>query len=1153
MAASKTSLAEKLLVLLEVGEDCLTRMYHVKVEVTRDARPVFFTDKTYARVVDSMVRKFPENDPGLDRIQGAETVRANARDFHEQLQPHYLVFKDQLEWKEATIDVLSEASTKVNQMSMSVNPFMTRFYLDLMVKYIRVHILMRSVVDRKALLSMFSLCHKIKNNENEPTYNRVSLYVAEFDNPFKRIQGEFSSFSAKIGATLFTLKSSMEKMFNLQVMRKDALLSLTVKPDQLTHPAQESFQFEAMLASRYYAWVLLGFLFMPEQFTRMEALPMVESMLGEAFLLQLHRDESQPIHADYDELFGSYKGAKHKEMKLKRKRKQITAALNSAVTAGAVEHRHRRTYCRQSLADLLKVFEDFPGLVGPKFQVALTALSLAQDEIFYYFRHRSHPPPKSAKGYQAAQYVDANIFELIELHYRMREFVLRNRKIVQVYNLEYLAGQDLRRLRELLDKQNSTKVPGVDSAARMEAMLAQLQDIDVTGFMEGRVGYSFAGFRMNWYRVEASMSESPECPATELCQRFHIAVRHSECVDHVEELLAEHTSLADTWFQHELLLDEWRAVCLDSTAVSGPAHAGAIFWLLAEWPLSATGHRPHDKPEVGKRCTQIAEQLLNQLSQRCTTLLSQIVAQKLEFDHQLDSANAATQLLIGAGARTDRQAPPVTPAAESHFKPNSQVTELRLLRRTVDSLVRVLQRSVEFVVHDHAFVPREYLREALYNFTCQFIGGSVIAAQDKAGFLITRPSVLQRRIGLFSAVLVQLESYVDMNVSDLLREAMLQLVYTPTAADPAAKPFDYLLPANKVQFQEGCMLRPIVDFYVDFFVTKLPTQQQVVWAPKQQAFISRHPTSLPYYAEDYCHLTELTSLVRVIGPYGARVLSRELMVRVWAEVGKMKTFLVTNEPHLKRITAEFSQPSADQAPKLIKDLDLFAQQLTSVGAMLHFHDLLQRAAAAVTEEATPFITGTLKAARFQYGNNLLLVPELLAVDQLAVDSGIDLFDTPLAFLAKQNVNSADAPLWNLLPAAFTACFYSRVWGDALYLKQYEAHTNNVHCSARAMSAIMIAVKRALCTTPEGEVEVVSMLEKFVEISAITLLRFCSLNPSDLSRSVKLHSLPSVVIFLDQFVTACPLLKRDALETYMPYALMRSMYRDLLSKPSPKGW
>mmetsp|Transcript_23209 Transcript_23209/g.58056 ORF Transcript_23209/g.58056 Transcript_23209/m.58056 type:complete len:1151 (-) Transcript_23209:109-3561(-) len=1150
MAASQTSLAEKMMVLLEAGNDCLTRMYHVKAEVTNDARPVFLTEKTYARVVESMVRKFPENDPGLDRIQGAETVRANARDFLEQLQPHYLVFKDQLEWREAAIDVLGEVSKKVNQLLMSLNPFMTRFFLDLMVMYIRVHILMRSVADRKALLSMFSLCHKIKNNENEPNYNRVSLYVVEFENPFKRIQTEFADFSAKIGATLIALKPSLDKMFNLQVLRKDALLSLTVNPDQLTHPAQEPFQFEATLTSHYYAWVLFGFLFIPEQFLNPQPILMVKSMLSEGFLVELHRDVSEPIHADYEDMFGSHK-SKDKRLKLKRERKTIAAALNAAVTTGAVEHHHRRTYCRQSLADLLNVLGDFPGLLGPKFQVVLTALSLSQDEIHYYFRHRAQQPPKGAKGYQPARYVDSDIFELIELHYRMRDFVMRNRKIVQVYNLEYLAGQDLRRLRELLDKQ--VKNPSVDNVSRMEAMLEQLRGIDVGAFMDGRVGYNFAGFRMNWYRVEAAMSQANEVPLTDLCQRFHIAVRHSECVDNVEELLDEHAGLADTWFQHELLLDEWRTVCLDSTELSGPAHAGAIFWLLAEWPLSATGHRPHDKPEVGKRCTQITEQLLDQLSTRCTSLLSQIVAQQLEFDHQLDAANAATQLLIGAGARTDKQVPPLTPASESHFRPNAQVTELRLLRRTVDALVRVLQRSVEFVVHDHAFVPREYLREALFHFACQFIGGSVIASQDKAGFLITRPTVLQRRIGLFASILVQLESYVDMNVSDLLREAMLQLVYTPTAADPAAKPFDYLLPATKMQFPEGCMLRPIVDFYVDFFVTKLATPQQIVWAPKHQAFISRQSSSLPYPAEEYCHIAELTALVRVIGPYGARVLSREMMVRVASELEQVKRFLVANEPHLKRINAEFSQPSADQAPKLIRDLDVFAQQLVSVGAMLHFHDLLQRALAAVNVELAPYVNGTLRAARFQYSNNLLLVPELLITDQLAVDSGLDEFDTPLAFLAKQQVSSADAAIWNLLPAAFTACFYSRVWGEALYLKSYEAHTNNMHCAARAMSAMMISVKRALCTSPEGELEVVAMLEKFVEISSITLLRFLSVNPSDLGRSVKLHSLPSVVIFLDLFITTCPLLKRDAIECHMPYSLMRSMYHDLLSKPQPKGW
>ncbi len=151
----------------------------------------------------------------------------------------------------------------------------------------------------------------------------------------------------------------------------------------------------------------------------------------------------------------------------------------------------------------------------------LCALSLAKEEIFWYFRHVKAPLPKNfAKKANEDEFRDSKISELIYLVVQFSELINKHRKrkyccsvlvllvvvflfhlswtnspsflfslsslpVVQWYYLEYLSGADRMRLNELC---NSTFLASVGAGITQisKSVLEELSTISVDAFKQGR-------------------------------------------------------------------------------------------------------------------------------------------------------------------------------------------------------------------------------------------------------------------------------------------------------------------------------------------------------------------------------------------------------------------------------------------------------------------------------------------------------------------------------------------------------------------------------------------------------------------------------------------------------------------------------------------
>jgi NCK-associated protein 1 len=1090
------------------------------------------------------------------QVPGFDALASDVSEILDATVNVYETFVDVMRWREKAFEVLAEVAQTSAALSVIANPFLTYRYLELVSQYIRLHVLMSMVADRKAVLAVYGKCFELSKTTMEPDFAKVALYVCEFENPFKRIVAEFKPICGRVAQALVGLKPVLDKALSLDMMHQEGAISLTQSPMALGLPAQAQFDFDAVLTSKFHEWVLYGLLFTPEEYAMKDTMPMARQALQQGYLAPLFRDETLAIHHEYEQLFSTYK-SQNKQLKLGKEKKTIRECASQAVGAGARAHKQMRAYARQELSTVITMLEDFPGLCGPKFQVALHALSLARAEIFWYFRHRSAPPPSvGKKHYREEDYGDPHMIVLLSLVLKVKQVLQHNRKVVQAYYLEFLHGQDCKHIKELVASTFASMSPGKVEMDALQSIIKELESIDIQAFLDGRLAYDFRGLRLNWYRIEAAMSlqSAPVAivRARELSLKFHQIVWHTRNVDEIDALLDEFGSLADLWYHKRSLFME-----CDLALASG-RHAGqlgAVFGVLNELPFAATKYGPAGlRPRIGAEVAAYAERYVGQIADKIGMCLMLVADEYSKFAHQTDPSAAAYAVLANVGVKVPGE-PPEAVGSESLYKNKMQTIPIRMSLRAAWALCTVLQRNETIVVFDTKLAPREYLRDKLSALASQFIKRVVGIMLDKEPG-VQRPSVIEREMSPFRQLLMNIESYVDIDVADILRRVLLAETYHASlemktgGADSA---FAWVT-AEPLAEMASTLAGRMATWYANAAAARLtggPPAAAVVYSPARLCFVSR--AGNPFRASEYFNVVELESLARLVGPYGMRLLDRELLRVAMQHVAAIKQHVAANQPAYEELAKTYGTPRADAAMRSIRDLEQFASAAISFGNVHALRSLARRALASAMRRYMPLAARTVATARGQYESNLTCDAALLAADTVAADCGLDvaLADQALLFAVKRSSAASDAATHALLPVAFAGLLFSRTVQDSAYIKHLEAHTSGANVLPAAFSQLMYTLRAAGSGSPaDAHQHIVAAHKQYVDVAASIVLRWSL--PAESGRN-KIQSLPSVAILVDIFVQASPLLTKDTLQNVIPYSLIRSFYREIYSSRTPKGF
>jgi len=300
----------------------------------------------------------------------------------------------------------------------------------------------------------------------------------------------------------------------------------------------------------------------------------------------------------------------------------------------------------------------------------------------------------------------------------------------------------------------------------------------------------------------------------------------------------------------------------------------------------------------------------------------------------------------------------------------------------------------------------------------------------------------------------------------------------------------------------------------------------------------------------------LKSLCSLVGPYGVKLIDREVLKFILSNVNGIKEYLSHNKQALEDLSKNYyNEPACNESLRKLKDVDGFILKSIAIGNALNFRALLREALRQVVEERVPFIYNTVQTGFREYRTNTFMANDLLPLDCLALDCGLDVgtADQALKKFLSKAIGAADQPLWDLLPLMYAASFTSTVWKDAQFKAVIEGHLNNAHTLARCINDLIVTF-RSTTTTSVDEKEIINLLRIFVEVSSVIILRMARA-PAKQDKHGPIDY-PSIVIFMDLFVEHSPLLTRDIIENCIPYSLLRNEWKSIYSRTgkaaTPKG-
>jgi NCK-associated protein 1 len=72
---------------------------------------------------------------------------------------------------------------------------LTKNYLDLIVTYVSLLILLSKVDDRKTVLGLFTIAHEMVNGQADASFPRLGQMIIDYENPMKKLIEDFTPHS----------------------------------------------------------------------------------------------------------------------------------------------------------------------------------------------------------------------------------------------------------------------------------------------------------------------------------------------------------------------------------------------------------------------------------------------------------------------------------------------------------------------------------------------------------------------------------------------------------------------------------------------------------------------------------------------------------------------------------------------------------------------------------------------------------------------------------------------------------------------------------------------------------------------------------------------------------------------------------------------
>ncbi|KAJ8259356.1 hypothetical protein COCON_G00183680 [Conger conger] len=1086
-SAYQHKLAEKLSILTQRGAGVLLRLSHIKkVCMDPKLRPTFLTEKAMEPAIKHINKKFPNidfrgNSNHLASIQKQKSELLNA------LASYYHSFLDVMEFRDHVYELLNTIDACQCYFNIAVNFGFTKRYLDLIVTYTSVILMLSRSEDKKALVGMYNCAHEMSNGASDPAYPRLGQMFVEYEQPWKKLMEEFGPHTKLV---------------------TEAVLSLQLVPACCDTIPCEYLPMEVMER-----WIIMGFLLCHSSLSVNPAsMDLWKMALRSGLHLTLIRDELLNIHKVTEDCFDGIKGYSKRIADIKECREQAIA------TCGAL-HRERRLFLRGALKELYKVLEDEPGLLGPKALFVFMALSFSRDEVLWLLRHAENVP----KTKTPEDYVDPQLAELLFYMEKLRALMSKHSRVVQRYHLLYLAQFDALALNDTM--QNMSVCPEEESIL-MTSFVSDLSALTIKQVESGEK-FDFRALRMDWLRLQAytSVFKAPlplkEYP--DLAKIMNMTEFHTKMMDSLEELLQETSDLSSLCFFPRQFEKMFFHSCEDTVM-----QRYLISFPLVCSHFSHCAHPmcPEEIPATEKRSLRLCVAFLEEIAQQTCSVIMEICAEQSNLNDQLLAKHCAQTISTARDKKLKRPEPKKgavqreKPGAESQRKDRAIVTTMDKLHLALTELCVTLSHCGHILVWEHTIVPAEFLLGQLEIRLTKIV--VQMAGYNQATQEIARPSDLLAGIRAYTASLHTLSRYINLDVTRLMKNVLLQ----------QTQPLD----------SQG--EQTITTLYTNWYLEGLLKQASsalIVHCPTMHCFVNQPTESeQSFRAEEYSDILELQALAELIGPYGLKFLSENLMWHITSQVGELKKLVIANMDVLVQMRSNFDKPEVmANLKKRLPASESILKRMTIIGVILSFRAMTQDMLGDIMHKHCPYLLGPIESLRD------LVSPETdikvtLSVFELATAAGLSCDIDPALVSALASMRTDSSSVEEEYKLTCLLLVYIAVSLPVLsldpnscYSRENGGHQNNIHCLATAINQL----SAAMLTVQKKNVE--QHLKEFLLVASSTLLQL-----GQNVEAVDSKNRDSIYILLHMIVEESPFLSQDMLESCFPYALLRNAYRDV---------
>eukprot|EP00850_Spirogloea_muscicola_P014627 SM000106S13975 [mRNA] locus=s106:328776:339738:+ [translate_table: standard] len=1065
----------------------------------------------------------------LDHLQEA------AQEYYDLLEPWYLlrvcaiqVLWEAMRLREQAVRLLSALSSGITSASFDANPLFMRACMGLLCDFARTVVLVAKV-GAPMLLQVYALLKVYVTGGNDPAdYVKVVSFAQVCSAPFRTLQLDLESSGALISEALRSIVPVINATAEMAAFKDSSTLLALVTDD----PATTLRLQDLAHTHDYKQWMLLGCLIRPYELLRGYKASTAAALLQDNFILPVFRDEVILIHDEYAqhvlpkvaEMGKAAKAARShsKDMEAryrqaKRSHRRIGEVYDLGLKTMAAVHYRQRNLLHHELSNLLLYFSDNLPLLPTSFQIILAALSMAHEEILWYFEHagvitaRDHktlitisdlssptpltPSPLevplpwmgkdtflSSEEEHNGEIPDPSVGFLLDVVHQLHSLALEHASMIASQSQKQLAEIGPRLKHKLQSEQ--LLVANVDPSLirSLERMCQILEDVPT----------SCQAYRKDWLQVSFSLAaaNSPMSArqledATKgadqeagIITNLHICYTLCRNVDEVNEQLTELVPLR--------ILQYFRP---EITMASLPAdHAWAGSTATARLRVAESGQvlpleLLYREEDVVKVAIDYTEEVLESLMAEVERLIAVLQASLGSMDKKVLPVQGAVRLnhaaTVGQLARRANPGKLVSlplslplPGSESQYANRAEIQQMERATVGLLALASKLDTMGPQVVAGEVFVPREYLRQRLM--------GSFHKALEAAAVIdgaVQKPSMVEAALNRHAAILSMIEE------------------------------------TTSLQFRDAWTMDDSAAALRDRMAEWLTDQALQLAQPLRKDLVISSEAALA---------TELEAFVRVFGHAGLEALGLRAGALLDALLARLNSVLGRNHAALA-LLAQRADCRLDLNLKTpcesLASLELGLALLIGLGRWLVWHDLVAVSASRTLSGCAPALHLLL-----QWVNQHL--PAGSRPANLYQDAVGELGDA----IQKLACGGAHRS-WHLLPNLCGAVFALDLWADACMDGHAPALT-------RTMTAVLeVAASGALATPPltsataAGVGDAPSRDQMCVRIAAVLTLAHRASSRTALERRL---------LFLGRLAEACPAFPRGVLERHLPLALLTSI-------------